>query len=178
MLLNIDTTPNLFHAALTLFMLATSYFLSSYRSMQTELDAARTDAAEERVSMQAELDAARTDAAGMQAELDAARTDAAEERVSMQAELDAARTDAAGMQAELDAARTDAAGMQAELDAARTDAAGMQAELDAARTELDKTELDKLRWRDLANDMKNRLYRAMYGSSSESWPPHRELLIS
>ena len=110
MLLNIDTTtPNLFHAALTLFMLATSYFLSSYRSMQAELDAARTDAAEERVSM------------------------------------------------------------QAELDAARTDAAGMQAELDVARTELEETELDKLRWRDLANDTKNRLYRAMYASGSGRW---------
>ena len=86
------------------------------------------------------------------------------------------------MQTELDATKEDAAeervSMQAELDAARTDAAGMQAELDVARTELEETELDKLRWRDLANDMKNRLYRAMYGSSSESWPPHRELLIS
>ena len=94
MLLNIDTTSNLFHAPLTLFMLATSYFLSSYShlssyacktrddrclSMQTELDATKEDAAEERVSMQAKLDT----------------KNVAEERVSMQAELDAAKKNAA-----------------------------------------------------------------------------------
>ena len=71
MLLDIGTT-NLFRATLTLFMLATSYFLSSYAcktrddrclSMQTELDATKKDAAEERVSMQAKLDAAKKNAA-------------------------------------------------------------------------------------------------------------------
>ncbi|EOD36216.1 hypothetical protein EMIHUDRAFT_252427 [Emiliania huxleyi CCMP1516] len=97
MLLDIGTTSNLFRATLTLFMLATSYFLSSYShlssyacktrddrclSMQTELDATKKDAAEERVSMQAELDAA--------------KKNAAEERVSMQAELDAAKKNAGG----------------------------------------------------------------------------------
>ena len=118
MLLDIGTTSNLFRATLTLFMLATSYFLSSYShlssyacktrddrclSMQTELDATKEDAAEERVSMQAKLDT----------------KNVAEERESMQ----------------------------------------------ALRAELEKTELDKLRWRDLANDTKNRLKHERAGIS-------------
>ncbi|EOD29167.1 hypothetical protein EMIHUDRAFT_203684 [Emiliania huxleyi CCMP1516] len=110
MLLDIGTTSNLFRATLTLFMLATSYFLSSYShlssyacktrddrclSMQTELDATKEDAAEERVSMQAKLDTKNVaeERVSMQAKLDTKNV--AEERVSMQAELDAAKKNAA-----------------------------------------------------------------------------------
>ena len=181
MLLNIDTTSNLFHAPLTLFMLATSYFLWSYSqvckdaaqervSMQAKLDTARKDAAQEHVSMQtemqAELDAATKDAAqervSMQAELDTARKDAAQERVSMQAKLDTARKDAAqehvSMQTEL---RKESEDLRAELEKTKAERDSMQTELrkesEDLRAELEKTELDKLRWQYLANDTKNTL---------------------
>ena len=155
MLLNIDTTSNLFHAPLTLFMLATSYFLWSYSQVCK-------DAAEERVSMQAELDTARKDAAqervSMQAELDAATKDAVEERDTLRIIVPELRKERDSMQTEL---RKESEDLRAELEKTKAERDSMQTELrkesEDLRAELEKTELDKLRWQYLANDTKNTL---------------------
>ena len=105
-------------------------FLWSYsqacKDMQAELDAARKDAAEERVSMQAELDAA--------------TKDAAEERVSMQAELDAAMKDVVVEAAKVRMLRLIVPELRKERDSMQTE---LRKESEDLRAELEKTKAER-----------------------------------